>query len=146
MCVCHSQAANFSLPPHLSFLATMSFFTKSVKLFNLFCKEVHCTHVWIPPGGITCDACFVLRAIISSSSCGWKRPFILSVAGQRGLVCACPIFFTHALDLLHLGFLHILDMAPGVAMIVGMQYLLNTWFSEDPHPGVRWLGHLVLFG
>ena len=29
-------------------------------------------------------------------------------------------------------------------MIVGVQHLLKIWFSQDPHPGVGWLGHVVL--
>lgn len=33
---------------------------------------------------------------------------------------------------------------PSAAMIAGAQHLLKIWFSQDPHPGVGWLGHVVL--
>ena len=40
-CIYWSEAANYSLPRRLSLLVNLSFFSKSMRLMLLFCKEVY---------------------------------------------------------------------------------------------------------
>ena len=146
-CIYWSEPANYSLSLRLSFLVTMSFFSKSVRLF-LFCKDV-CLHPHLDSTGS--DA---LGLSFSFTSLSMSISSFFPVAGNgiissffrsecRCIVCTYPIFCLHPSVL---ACVSCLVIAPSAAMIIGCGRLFKFLFSLDLclGMGLRVTGHFCV--
>ena len=127
-----SEPATYSLSLRLSFLVTMSFFSKSVRLF-LFCKDVYLHPCLDSAGSDTLDLSFAftsLSMIISSFFPVTGSGIISSLyrSEWRCIVYTYPIFCLHPSVLVHVSCLVI---APSASMIIGRGYLFKLLFSLD---------------
>ena len=146
-CIYWSEPANYSLSLRLSFLVTMSFFSKSVRLF-LFCKDV-CLHPHLDSTGS--DA---LGLSFSFTSLSMSISSFFPVAGNGimssffrseccCIVCTYPIFCLHPSVL---ACVSCLVIAPSAAMIIGCGRLFKFLFSLDLclGMGLRVTGHFCV--